>query len=126
MPIPRPMQITPVVLAVVALAPAATAVPLEAATDLALGYCLHAEGHATQMQSYRFVQELGRRQGWPAGWTSSIRPNQIQRAIGQAGGCHGLLQQAGSGGQPRARPTAALPQPRSRSAAEGFGLAPYR
>ncbi|RCL54352.1 MAG: hypothetical protein DBW85_01580 [Synechococcus sp. MED-G71] len=120
------MQITPVVLAVVALAPAAAAVPLEAATDLALGYCLHAEGHATQMQSYRFVQELGRRQGWPAGWTSSIRPNQIQRAIGQAGGCHGLLQQAGSGGQPRARPTAALPQPRSRSAAEGFGLAPYR
>ena len=125
-----PMRFLPSALlgpiALLVAAPAARAVPLKAATDLALGYCLHAEGHATQMQSYRFVQELGRRQGWPSGWTSIIKPNQIQIAIGQAGGCNGLLQQASQGGQWRPRPTAALPQPRSRSSAEGFGLAPYR
>ena len=85
------------------LAPAlwlpAQAMPNEAAVDLALGYCLHAEGRATQMQSYRFVQALGAKQGGPSGWYQQIRPNQIEAAIGSAGGCRSLLQRA-SGGQP--------------------------
>ena len=105
----------------------AQAMPMEAATDLALGYCLHSEGRATQMQSYRFVQALGERQGWPSGWYQQIRPNQIQAAINGAGGCRRLLQRA-SGGRPiRMQPTVMRPPAGgSRSAAEGFGLAPYR
>merc|ERR1712016_177059 len=70
----------------------AMAMPQEAAVDLALGYCLHSEGRATQMQSYRFVQALGAKQGWPSGWYQQIRPNQIQAAINNAGGCGRLLQ----------------------------------
>ena len=104
------------------------AMPQEAAVDLALGYCLHSEGRATQMQSYRFVQALGAKQGWPSGWYQQIRPNQIQAAINNAGGCGRLLQRA-SGGQPLQRQPQVVqraPQPGSRSAAEGFGLAPYR
>ena len=114
------------------LAPAlwlpAQAMPNEAAVDLALGYCLHAEGRATQMQSYRFVQALGAKQGWPSGWYQQIRPNQIEAAIGSAGGCRSLLHRA-SGGQPsRPQPRVVRRAPRSgsRSAEEGFGLAPYR
>ena len=38
------------------------------------------------MQSYRFVQALGAKQGWPSGWYQQIRPNQIQAAITSAGG----------------------------------------
>ena len=87
------------------------------------------------MQSYRFVQALGAKQGWPSGWYQQIRPNQIQAAINSAGGCGRLLRRAW-GGQPlQRRPRVVQRQPRvvqraprsgSRSAAEGFGLAPYR
>ena len=128
------MRFLPVLLTPALWLPA-QAMPQEAAVDLALGYCLHSEGRATQMQSYRFVQALGAKQGWPSGWYQQIRPNQIQAAINNAGGCGRLLQRAW-GGQPRQRrPRVVQRQPRvvqraprsgSRSAAEGFGLAPYR
>ena len=102
--------------------------PQEAAVDLALGYCLHSEGRASQMQSYRFVQALGAKQGWPSGWYQRIRPNQIQAAINSAGGCGRLLQRAwgGPARQRQPREVHRAPQSGSRSAAEGFGLAPYR
>ena len=129
-----PMRFLPVLLTPALWLPA-QAMPQEAAVDLALGYCLHSEGRASQMQSYRFVQALGAKQGWPSGWYQQIRPNQIQAAINSAGGCGRLLQRAW-GGQPlQQRPRVVQRQPRvvqraprsgSRSAAEGFGLAPYR
>ena len=129
-----PMRFLPVLLTPALWLPA-QAMPQEAAVDLALGYCLHSEGRASQMQSYRFVQALGAKQGWPSGWYQQIRPNQIQAAINSAGGCGRLLQRAW-GGQPlQRRPRVVQRQPRvvqwaprsgSRSAAEGFGLAPYR
>ena len=129
-----PMRFLPVLLTPALWLPA-QAMPQEAAVDLALGYCLHSEGRASQMQSYRFVQALGAKQGWPSGWYQQIRPNQIQAAINSAGGCGRLLQRAW-GGQPLQRRTRVVQrQPRvvqraprsgSRSAAEGFGLAPYR
>ena len=129
-----PMRFLPVLLTPALLLPA-QAMPQEAAVDLALGYCLHSEGRASQMQSYRFVQALGAKQGWPSGWYQQIRPNQIQAAINNAGGCSRLLRRAW-GGQPlQRRPRVVQRQPRvvqraprsgSRSAAEGFGLAPYR
>ncbi|MEC8604919.1 MAG: hypothetical protein VXY29_02730 [Cyanobacteriota bacterium] len=128
------MRFLPVLLTPALWLPA-QAMPQEAAVDLALGYCLHSEGRASQMQSYRFVQALGAKQGWPSGWYQQIRPNQIQAAINSAGGCGRLLQRAW-GGQPlQRRPRVVQRQPRvvqraprsgSRSAAEGFGLAPYR
>ena len=130
----HPMRFLPVLLTPALWLPA-QAMPQEAAVDLALGYCLHSEGRASQMQSYRFVQALGAKQGWPSGWYQQIRPNQIQAAINSAGGCGRLLQRAW-GGQPlQRRPRVVQRQPRvvqraprsgSRSAAEGFGLAPYR
>ena len=130
----HPMRFLPVLLTPALWLPA-HAMPQEAAVDLALGYCLHSEGRASQMQSYRFVQALGAKQGWPSGWYQQIRPNQIQAAINSAGGCGRLLQRAW-GGQPlQRRPRVVQQQPRvvqraprsgSRSAAEGFGLAPYR
>ena len=130
----NPMRFLPVLLTPALWLPA-QAMPQEAAVDLALGYCLHSEGRASQMQSYRFVQALGAKQGWPSGWYQQIRPNQIQAAINSAGGCGRLLQRAW-GGQPlQRRPRVVQQQPRvvqraprsgSRSAAEGFGLAPYR
>ena len=129
-----PMRFLPVLLTPALWLPA-EAMPQEAAVDLALGYCLHSEGRASQMQSYRFVQALGAKQGWPSGWYQQIRPNQIQAAINNAGGCGRLLHRAW-GGQPlQRRPRVVQRQPRvvqraprsgSRSAAEGFGLAPYR
>ena len=129
-----PMRFLPVLLTPALWLPA-QAMPQEAAVDLALGYCLHSEGRASQMQSYRFVQALGAKQGWPSGWYQQIRPNQIQAAINSAGGC-GRLPQRAWGGQPLQRqPRVVQRQPRvvqrapqsgSRSAAEGFGLAPYR
>ncbi len=122
------MRFLPVLLTPALWLPAQAMAPQEAAVDLALGYCLHSEGRATQMQSYRFVQALGAKQGWPSGWYQQIRPNQIQAAINNAGGCGRLLQRA-SGGQPLQRQPRVVqraPQPGSRSAAEGFGLAPYR
>ena len=129
-----PMRFLPVLLTPALWLPA-QAMPREAAVDLALGYCLHSEGRASQMQSYRFVQALGAKQGWPSGWYQQIRPNQIQAAINNAGGCGRLLRRAW-GGQPlQRRPHVVQRQPRvvqraprsgSRSAAEGFGLAPYR
>ena len=129
-----PMRFLPVLLTPALWLPA-QAMPQEAAVDLALGYCLHSEGRASQMQSYRFVQALGAKQGWPSGWYQQIRPNQIQAAINSAGGCGRLLRRAW-GGQPlQRRPRVVQRQPRvvqraprsgSRSAAEGFGLAPYR
>ena len=129
-----PMRFLPVLLTPALWLPA-QAMPQEAAVDLALGYCLHSEERASQMQSYRFVQALGAKQGWPSGWYQQIRPNQIQAAINNAGGCGRLLRRAW-GGQPlQRRPHVVQRQPRvvqraprsgSRSAAEGFGLAPYR
>ena len=129
-----PMRFLPVLLTPALWLPA-QAMPQEAAVDLALGYCLHSDGRASQMQSYRFVQALGAKQGWPSGWYQQIRPNQIQAAINNAGGCGRLLRRAW-GGQPLQRqPRVVQRQPRvvqraprsgSRSAAEGFGLAPYR
>ena len=128
------MRFLPVLLTPALWLPA-QAMPQEAAVDLALGYCLHAEGRATQMQSYRFVQALGAKQGWPSGWYQQIRPNQIQAAIANAGGCSRLLQRASGGRAIQRRPRVVQQQPRvvqraprsgSRSAAEGFGLAPYR
>ena len=129
-----PMRFLPVLLTPALWLPA-QAMPQEAAVDLALGYCLHSEGRASQMQSSRFVQALGAKQGWPSGWYQQIRPNQIQAAINSAGGCGRLLRRAW-GGQPlQRRPRVVQRQPRvvqraprsgSRSAAEGFGLAPYR
>ena len=129
-----PMRFLPVLLTPALWLPA-QAMPQEAAVDLALGYCLHSEGRASQMQSYRFVQALGAKQGWPSGWYQQIRPNQIQAAINNAGGGGRLLRRAW-GGQPlQRRPRVVQRQPRvvqraprsgSRSAAEGFGLAPYR
>ena len=122
-----PMRFLPVLLTPALWLPA-QAMPREAAVDLALGYCLHSEGRASQMQSYRFVQALGAKQGWPSGWYQQIRPNQIQAAINSAGGCGRLLQRAW-GGPPRQRQPRVVhraPQSGSRSAAEGFGLAPYR
>ena len=125
----NPMRFLPVLLTPALWLPVqAMAMPQEAAVDLALGYCLHSVGRATQMQSYRFVQALGAKQGWPSGWYQQIRPNQIQAAINNAGGCGRLLRRA-SGGQPLQRQPRVVqraPQPGSRSAAEGFGLAPYR
>ena len=128
------MRFLPVLLTPALWLPA-QAMPQEAAVDLALGYCLHSVGRATQMQSYRFVQALGAKQGWPSGWYRQIRPNQIQAAINNAGGCGRLLRRAW-GRQPlQRRPRLVQRQPRvvqraprsgSRSAAEGFGLAPYR
>ena len=128
------MRFLPVLLTPALWLPA-QAMPQEAAVDLALGYCLHSEGRASQMQSYRFVQALGAKQGWPSGWYQQIRPNQIQAAINSAGGCGRLLRRAW-GGQPlQRRPRVVQRRPRvvqraprsgSRSAAEGFGLAPYR
>ena len=123
----HPMRFLPVLLTPALWLPA-QAMPREAAVDLALGYCLHSEGRASQMQSYRFVQALGAKQGWPSGWYQQIRPNQIQAAINSAGGCGRLLQRAW-GGPARQRQPRVLhraPQSGSRSAAEGFGLAPYR
>ena len=123
----HPMRFLPVLLTPALWLPA-QAMPQEAAVDLALGYCLHSEGRASQMQSYRFVQALGAKQGWPSGWYQQIRPNQIQAAINNAGGCGRLLHRAW-GGQPlQRRPHVVQRAPRSgsRSAAEGFGLAPYR
>jgi len=96
-------------------APAALADP---ARDLALGYCLHAEGIATQQQSYQFVASRGQRQGWPQDWYRAVAPEQIQAVIASAGGCGRLLRTEG--------PPAASSAPASRSAGEGFGLAPYR
>ena len=122
-----PMRFLPVLLTPALWLPA-QAMPQEAAVDLALGYCLHSEGRASQMQSYRFVQALGAKQGWPSGWYQQIRPNQIQAAINSAGGCGRLLQRAW-GGPPRQRQPRVVqqaPHSGSRSAAEGFGLAPYR
>ena len=122
-----PMRFLPVLLTPALWLPA-QAMPQEAAVDLALGYCLHSEGRASQMQSYRFVQALGAKQGWPSGWYQQIRPNQIQAAINNAGGCGRLLRRAW-GGQPlqrRRRVVQRAPRSGSRSAAEGFGLAPYR
>ena len=122
-----PMRFLPVLLTPALWLPA-QAMPQEAAVDLALGYCLHSEGRASQMQSYRFVQALGAKQGWPSGWYQQIRPKQIQAAINSAGGCGRLLQRAW-GGQPlqrRRRVVQRAPRSGSRSAAEGFGLAPYR
>ena len=122
-----PMRFLPVLLAPALWLPA-QAMPQAAAVDLALGYCLHSEGGASQMQSYRFVQALGAKQGWPSGWYQQIRPNQIQAAINNAGGCGRLLRRAW-GGQPlqrRPRVVQRAPRSGSRSAAEGFGLAPYR
>ena len=122
-----PMRFLPVLLTPALWLPA-QAMPQEAAVDLALGYCLHSEGRASQMQSYRFVQALGAKQGWPSGWYQQIRPNQIQTAINNAGGCGRLLRRAW-GGQPLQRQPRVVhraPQSGSRSAAEGFGLAPYR
>ena len=122
-----PMRFLPVLLTPALWLPA-QAMPQEAAVDLALGYCLHSEGRASQMQSYRFVQALGAKQGWPSGWYQQIRPNQIQAAINSAGGCGRLLRRAW-GGQPLQRQPRVVhraPQSGSRSAAEGFGLAPYR
>ena len=107
-----PMRFLPVLLTPALWLPA-QAMPQEAAVDLALGYCLHSVGRATQMQSYRFVQALGAKQGWPSGWYQQIQPNQIQASGGQP------LQR-----QPRVVQRA--PRSGSRSAAEGFGLAPYR
>ena len=121
------MRFLPVLLTPALWLPA-HAMPQEAAVDLALGYCLHSEGRATQMQSYRFVQALGAKQGWPSDWYQQIRPNQIQAAINSAGGCGQLLRRA-SGGQPLQRQHRVVqraPRSGSRSAAEGFGLAPYR
>ena len=121
------MRFLPVLLTPALWLPA-QAMPQEAAVDLALGYCLHSVGRATQMQSYRFVQALGAKQGWPSGWYQQIRPNQIQAAINNAGGCGRLLRRA-SGGQPlqwQTRVVQRAPRSGSRSAAEGFGLAPYR
>jgi len=123
----HPMRFLPVLLTPALWLPA-QAMPQEAAVDLALGYCLHSVGRATQMQSYRFVQALGAKQGWPSGWYQQIRPNQIQAAINNAGGCGRLLRRA-SGGQPlqwQTRVVQRAPRSGSRSAAEGFGLAPYR
>ena len=122
-----PMRFLPVLLTPALWLPA-QAMPQEAAVDLALGYCLHSEGRASQMQSYRFVQALGAKQGWPSGWYQQIRPNQIQAAINSAGGCGRLLQRAWGGpARPRQpRVVHRAPQSGSRSAAEGFGLAPYR
>ena len=91
-----PMRFLPVLLTPALWLPA-QAMPQEAAVDLALGYCLHSEGRASQMQSYRFVQALGAKQGWPSGWYQQIRPNQIQAAINSAGGCGRLLQRAWGG-----------------------------
>ncbi len=103
--------------------PAALADP---ATDLALGYCLHASGLATQQQSYQFVASRGRRQGWPQDWYRAVAPEQIQAVISSAGGCGRLLRLS-----QQERPLAPMPisptlTPGSRSAGEGFGLAPYR
>ena len=129
-----PMRFLPVLLTPALWLPA-QAMPQEAAVDLALGYCLHSEGRASQMQSYRFVQALGAKQGWPSGWYQQIRPNQIQAAINSAGGCGRLLRRAWAGQPLQRRPRVVQRQPRvvqraprsgSRSAAEGFGLAPYR
>ena len=129
-----PMRFLPVLLTPALWLPA-QAMPQEAAVDLALGYCLHSEGRASQMQSYRFVQALGAKQGWPSGWYQQIRPNQIQAAINNAGGCGRLLRRAWAGQPLQRRPRVVQRQPRvvqraprsgSRSAAEGFGLAPYR
>ena len=121
------MRFLPVLLTPALWLPA-QAMPQEAAVDLALGYCLHAEGRATQMQSYRFVQALGAKQGWPSGWYQQIRPNQIQAAIANAGGCSRLLQRASGGREIQRQPRVVrrAPMSGSRSAAEGFGLAPYR
>ena len=122
-----PMRFLPVLLTPALWLPA-QAMPQEAAVDLALGYCLHSEGRASQMQSYRFVQALGAKQGWPSGWYQQIRPNQIQAAINNAGGCGRLLRRAW-GGQPLQRQPRVVqraPRSGSRSATEGFGLAPYR
>jgi len=107
-------------------APAALADP---ATDLAVGYCLHASGLATQQQSYQFVASRGRRQGWPQDWYRAVAPEQIQAVIASAGGCGRLLRLS-----QQERPLAPMPiapapaptAPGSRSAGEGFGLAPYR
>ena len=123
------MRFLPVLLTPALWLPAqAMAMPQEAAVDLALGYCLHSVGRATQMQSYRFVQALGAKQGWPSGWYQQIRPNQIQAAIANAGGCSRLLQRASGGRaiQRQPRVVRRAPISGSRSAAEGFGLAPYR
>ena len=122
-----PMRFLPVLLTPALWLPA-QAMPQEAAVDLALGYCLHSEGRASQMQSYRFVQALGAKQGWPSGWYQPIRPNQIQAAINSAGGCGRLLRRAWDGQPLQQRPPVVQRAPRSgsRSAAEGFGLAPYR
>ena len=123
------MRFLPVLLTPALWLPAqAMAMPQEAAVDLALGYCLHSVGRATQMQSYRFVQALGAKQGWPSGWYQQIRPNQIQAAIANAGGCSRLLQRASGGRaiQRQPRVVRRAPMSGSRSAAEGFGLAPYR
>ena len=129
-----PMRFLPVLLTPALWLPA-QAMPQEAAVDLALGYCLHSEGRVSQMQSYRFVQALGAKQGWPNGWYQQIRPNQIQAAINSAGGCGRLLRRAWGGEPLQRRPRVVQRQPRvvqraprsgSRSAAEGFGLAPYR
>ena len=122
-----PMRFLPVLLTPALWLPA-QAMPQEAAVDLALGYCIHSEGRASQMQSYRFVQALGAKQGWPSGWYQQIRPNQIQAAINSAGGCGRLLQRAWGGPARQRQPGEVhrAPQSGSRSAAEGFGLAPYR
>ena len=123
----HPIRFLPVLLTPALWLPA-QAMPQEAAVDLALGYCLHSEGRASQMQSYRFVQALGAKQGWPSGWYQQIRPNQIQAAINSAGGCGRLLQRAWGGPARQRQPRVVHRAPRSgsRSAAEGFGLAPYR
>ena len=121
------MRFLPVLLTPALWLPA-QAMPQEAAVDLALGYCLHSEGRASQMQSYRFVQALGAKQGWPSGWYQQIRPNQIQAAINSAGGCGRLLQRAWGGPARQRQPRVVhrAPQSGSRSAAEVVGLAPYR
>jgi hypothetical protein len=102
----------PLVAGALLMATTASAALADPARDLALGYCLHAEGIATQQQSYQFVASRARRQGWPQDWYRAIAPQQIQAVIANAGGCGRLL-----------RPEAS---PASRSAGEGFGLAPYR
>jgi hypothetical protein len=123
-PFPTPLRLGGLVALILAGgSPSALADP---AADLALGYCLHASGLATQQQSYQFVASRGERQGWPQDWYRAVAPEQIQAVITSAGGCARLLRLSQQGRPPLPMSPGPASAPGSRSAGEGFGLAPYR
>jgi hypothetical protein len=102
--------------------------------SLATATCLMRSGRLSRQDAIGMLQRQGRRQGWADGWGRRISLGQLDSLIRRAGGCPRIISQIAGIRQPlrpqpiRRRPV--LPEAESgrgsRSAREGFGLAPYR